>query len=49
VYSTTTCPYCRLEKAWLEGNKVEHEVVYVDKDQNEAINMVRKTGKWVFR
>lgn len=45
VYSTTTCPYCRLEKAWLEGNKIEHEVVYVDKDQNEAINMVRKTGQ----
>lgn len=45
VYSTATCPYCRMEKAWLEGNKVEHEVVYVDKDQNEAINMVRKTGQ----
>ena len=45
VYSTTMCPYCRMEKAWLEGNKIDHEVVYVDKDQNEAINMVRKTGQ----
>lgn len=45
VYSTVACPYCRMEKAWLEGNKIEHEIVYVDQDQNEAINMVRKTGQ----
>lgn len=45
VYSTVGCPYCRMEKAWLEGNKIEHEIVYVDQDQNEAINMVRKTGQ----
>lgn len=45
VYSTVACPYCRMEKAWLEGKKVEHEIAYVDQDQNEAINMVRKTGQ----
>jgi len=45
VYSTTACPYCQMEKAWLEENKIEHEIVYVDQNQNEAINMVRKTGQ----
>lgn len=45
VYSTTMCPYCKMEKAWLDGKNIEHEVVYVDKDQNEAINMVKKTGQ----
>lgn len=45
VYSTTMCPYCKMEKAWLDGKNIEHEVVYVDKDKNEAINMVKKTGQ----
>lgn len=45
VYSTVMCPYCKMEKAWLEGNKIEHEVSYVDQNQEEAIEMVRKTGQ----
>ncbi len=45
LYSTVQCPYCRMEKAWLEGNNIEHEVSYVDKNQEEAIEMVRKTGQ----
>ncbi|MCL4398091.1 glutaredoxin family protein [Patescibacteria group bacterium] len=45
LYSTHTCPYCMLEKAWLEANKVTFEVVYVDTNQQEAIDMVQKTGQ----
>lgn len=45
LYSTTTCPYCIMEKQWLEANKVEHTVVYVDQDRNEAIKMVQSTGQ----
>lgn len=45
LYSTTTCPYCSMEKDWLESNKIEHEVIYVDKDQKEAEKMVRNTGQ----
>lgn len=45
LYSTMSCPYCRMEKSWLEENSIDHEVVYVDQNQEEAINMVRKTGQ----
>ena len=45
LYSTTMCPYCKMEKAWLEGNKIDHEVSYVDQNQKEAIEMVRATGQ----
>ncbi len=45
LYSTHTCPYCLMEKAWLEGNKIAHEVVYVDNDQKAAIEMVQRTGQ----
>lgn len=39
------CPYCKMEKAWLESNKIKHEISYVDKNQEEAIEMVRATGQ----
>jgi len=45
LYSTKTCPYCMMEKDWLENEKIEHEVVYVDSNQKEAMNMVQKTGQ----
>lgn len=45
LFSTMSCPYCRMEKAWLEGNKIEHEVSYVDQNQQEAVEMVQKTGQ----
>ena len=45
LYSTKTCPYCMMEKKWLEKEKIKHEVVYVDTDQQEAIKMVEKTGQ----
>jgi glutaredoxin/uncharacterized protein (DUF302 family) len=45
VYSTTTCPYCTMEKQWLESKFIKHEVVYVDQNQHEAENMVKETGQ----
>lgn len=45
LYSTRTCPYCMMEKAWLDNEKIKHEIVYVDSNQEEAMNMVRKTGQ----
>ena len=45
VYSTITCPYCIMEKQWLDANKIAHKVVYVDMDQNEARKMINSTGQ----
>ncbi len=45
LYSTTTCPYCKMEKSWLESKSVKHNVVYVDMNQAEAERMVEKTGQ----
>lgn len=45
LYSTTTCPYCKMEAAWLDEKKVKYQVIYVDKDQKEAEDMVKKTGQ----
>ena len=45
VYSTTTCPYCKMEKAWLDENKISYENVMVDVDRAAGEEMVKKTGQ----
>jgi len=45
LYSSHTCPYCNMEKAWLDKIKAPHEVVFVDDDQSAAENLVRRTGQ----
>jgi glutaredoxin len=45
LYSTHSCPYCRMEKAWLDSKQVPHTVIYVDDDEKEAQRMVERTGQ----
>ena len=45
LYSTTTCPYCVMEKSWLDSKKVKYDLVYVDLNPKEAEIMVEKTGQ----
>lgn len=45
LYATTSCPYCKMEAAWLSEKKVDYSEVHVDLDQKEAEEMVRKTGQ----
>ena len=45
LYSTMSCPYCKMEKAWLDEKRVKHEVIYVDLNPQEAEKMVAKTGQ----
>lgn len=45
LYSTHSCPYCKMEKSWLDSHKIAHQVIYVDQNQQEAEEMVAKTGQ----
>lgn len=45
VYATETCPYCKMEKAYLEEKGVQFDYVLVDKDEAAAKEMVQKTGQ----
>jgi glutaredoxin/uncharacterized protein (DUF302 family) len=45
LYSTMSCPYCKMEKSWLESKQVKHDVVYVDLNEAEANKMVERTGQ----
>ncbi len=45
LYATMSCPYCKMEKAWLDENKVQYEEIFVDQDKSAAEEMVKKTGQ----
>jgi len=45
VYSTPTCPYCRMAKEFLESKGVKYEDVDVSTDKKKAEKMIKKSGQ----
>ncbi len=45
VYSTPTCPFCRMTKEFLKKNDVEFEDLNVAKDRAAAKEMIGKSGQ----
>ncbi len=43
VYSTVVCPYCRMEKQWLEKNGIKYKNVFIDEDEDAAAMIIRKS------
>ena len=45
VYSTPTCPYCKMTKEHLKQKKVEFEDIDVSASQEKAAEMIEKSGQ----
>lgn len=45
IYTTTTCPYCKLEKAYLDSKSVKYENIFVDHDEGAAKKMIEESGQ----
>lgn len=45
VYATQTCPYCTMIADWLTAKHVAFEKIFVDKNEQAAMDMVKKTGQ----
>ncbi len=45
VYSTPTCPYCKMAKSFLDEHKVKYKDVDVSVDRQAAEEMVEKSGQ----
>lgn len=45
VYSTPTCPYCKMAKQFLDQNKIDYEHIDVSSDEKAASEMVEKSGQ----
>ncbi|MEK6822564.1 MAG: glutaredoxin family protein [Nanoarchaeota archaeon] len=45
VFTTPTCPYCKMAKEFLKEQKVKYEEYDVSKDQKRANEMIEKSGQ----
>jgi len=45
IYSTPTCPYCKMAKDFLKENNVQFEAVDVSVNQAAAQEMISKSGQ----
>jgi glutaredoxin len=45
VYSTVTCPFCRLLKDWFRKKDVKYANVFVDEDEAAADLMIKMSGQ----
>ena len=45
VYSTETCPYCKMVEGYLKDKGVKFEEINVTNDQEKAKEMVEKSGQ----
>lgn len=45
IYTTTTCPYCKSEKEYLDSKGMKYENVFVDQDPHAAEEMINKSGQ----
>ncbi len=43
IYTTTTCPYCKMLKDYLKEHNVEYEEKLVDQDAEARDEMMEKT------
>jgi glutaredoxin 3 len=45
IYSTPTCPYCKLAKQYMDEHKVAYTNVDVSADPKLAEEMIKKSGQ----
>lgn len=45
VYSTTTCPYCKMLTRWLDDKKIEYTEYKVDRNPFAAQAMINLSGQ----
>ena len=44
VYSTPTCPYCKMAKSFLDANKIPYQDLNVAADKAAREEMISKSG-----
>lgn len=44
IYSTQTCPFCKMEKEYLDSRGVKYENVLVDQDKKAAEDLMTLEG-----
>jgi glutaredoxin len=45
IFTTTTCPYCKMEKSYLDSKGIKYDNVFVDEDEEAAKKMIEESGQ----
>ena len=45
IYSTSTCPHCKMAKNFMDEHKVDYELFNVGRDQEARQEMIKKSGQ----
>lgn len=45
MYTTRTCPFCRLEKDYFRERNIPYQEILVDENPNEAQKMIEISGQ----
>ena len=45
MYTTRTCPFCKMEKDYLNSRNIEFSEILVDENPNEAQKMIEISGQ----
>jgi len=45
LYETSSCPWCKKTKEFLDSHNVKYKAVFVDDDQKAAQEMIEKSGQ----
>lgn len=45
IYSTQTCPFCKMEKEYLDGRGIKYENVFIDENTQAAKDLMNLEGQ----
>jgi len=45
IYTTTTCPYCKMERDYLDSKGIKYENFFVDENPKKAQEMMDESGQ----
>lgn len=45
IYTTKTCPFCKMEREYLDSKGVKYEEIFVDHDMVKAREMIKLSGQ----
>ncbi len=45
IYTTTTCPFCKMQKEYLKSKNIDFSEILVDENPEEAQKMIELSGQ----
>lgn len=43
IYTTTTCPFCKMEKEYLDSKGIKYDNIFIDQNPDEAKRLIEES------